>query len=199
MLTSTYIFFKCLKIKFEKIDKIIFIILISLIFISPTFRSLTIWPDSRILGLTFFTIGIYYFLKFEKERKLVFALNNIFFCSIKLIYKPEFLSFFFFIIFFKFAIYFKFSKNIFLIIIFNLFLACPAIFYVFVLDINFFLKSAAIGIEQNEKVIFNNLFNDVLINFSFMFFYIFPFIATKVINLENYSNIKNIFYASIIF
>lgn len=191
-------FFKCLKIKFEKIDKIIFIILISLIFISPTFRSLTIWPDSRILGLTFFTIGIYYFLKFEKERKLIFALNNIFFVALSSYISPNF-CLFSLLFFFKFAIYFKFSKNIFLIIIFNLFLACPAIFYVFVLDINFFLKSAAIGIEQNEKVIFNNLFNDVLINFSFMFFYIFPFIATKVINLENYSNIKNIFYASIIF
>ena len=86
-------FFKCLKIKFEKIDKIVFIILISLIFISPTFRSLTIWPDSRILGLTFFTIGIYYFLKFEQERKLVFAISNIFFVALSSYISPNFCLF----------------------------------------------------------------------------------------------------------
>ena len=29
--------------------------------LSPTFRSLSIWPDSRILGLTFFLISILFF------------------------------------------------------------------------------------------------------------------------------------------
>ena len=36
----------------------------SLIFLSPTFRSLAIWPDSRLFGLILFAMSIYYFLKF---------------------------------------------------------------------------------------------------------------------------------------
>ena len=56
-----FIFFKCLKLKFKNIDRKILIILVSLIFLSPTFRSLIIWPDSRILGILFFTLSIYFF------------------------------------------------------------------------------------------------------------------------------------------
>ena len=53
------IFFNCLKIKFKDIDKKILILLSSLIFLSPTFRSLAIWPDSRLFGLIFFSISIF--------------------------------------------------------------------------------------------------------------------------------------------
>ena len=36
---------------------------------SPTFRSLAIWPDSRLPGLIFFVLTIYFFLKFKKRCK----------------------------------------------------------------------------------------------------------------------------------
>ena len=192
-------FFKCLDIKFKKIKNSIFVILISLIFISPTFRSLAIWPDSRILGLTFFTIGIYYFLKFEEKKKLRFAVSNVLYIAISSYISPNFCVFSLFFIL-KFLSYYKFfSGNFSIILISNLVLAIPAFYYVFILDINFFLKSAAIGINQNEKIIFNNLFNDVLINFTFLFFYIFPFLFRKIILLEKYTNIRNIIFTSIIF
>ena len=48
------VFFQCLKIKYLNNNKKIFIFLISLIFLSPTFRTLSIWPDSRLLGLILF-------------------------------------------------------------------------------------------------------------------------------------------------
>ena len=48
------IFYKCLEIKFFNIDKRYLILLSGLIFLSPTFRSLSIWPDSRIWGVLFF-------------------------------------------------------------------------------------------------------------------------------------------------
>ena len=41
-------FFKSLKLVIK--DKIIIFFLVSLIFISPTFRTLAVWPDSRNLG-----------------------------------------------------------------------------------------------------------------------------------------------------
>ena len=52
-----FIFYKCLTIKFSEIDRKILLFLSSLIFLSPTFRSLAIWPDSRLLGLIFFTLS----------------------------------------------------------------------------------------------------------------------------------------------
>ena len=49
-----YFFYKCLKLKFKSIDKNILILLSTVIFLSPTFRSIAIWPESRIIGLIFF-------------------------------------------------------------------------------------------------------------------------------------------------
>ena len=56
------IFYKCLYLKFKNIEKSYLILLSLVIFLSPTFRSLSIWPDSRLPGLLFFTITIYFFL-----------------------------------------------------------------------------------------------------------------------------------------
>ena len=63
-LVLPFLLYKCLNEKFYEVDKRIFLFLSSLIFISPTFRSLAIWPDSRLLGLTLFVLSIYFFLKF---------------------------------------------------------------------------------------------------------------------------------------
>ena len=48
-----FLFYKCLSIKFKSADKNILFLLSLSIFLSPTFRSLSIWPDSRIVGLIF--------------------------------------------------------------------------------------------------------------------------------------------------
>ena len=45
------IFFSLLRIKYKFIKPENLLILVGLIFLSPTFRSLAIWPDSRLLGL----------------------------------------------------------------------------------------------------------------------------------------------------
>ena len=72
-----FLFYKCLAVKFRYIDKKILLFLLSLIFLSPTFRSLAIWPDSRLLGLAFFTLSIYFFLKFEDNKNFKFAIYNV--------------------------------------------------------------------------------------------------------------------------
>ena len=51
------IFYRCLKIKFYNISEKYLILLSGLIFLSPTFRSLSIWPDSRIWGLFFYALA----------------------------------------------------------------------------------------------------------------------------------------------
>ena len=194
-----FIFYKCLTLKFRGIDRKILIFLSCLIFLSPTFRSLAIWPDSRLIGLTLFTLSIYYFLKFEKNKNLKFAICNVITLAISAYVSPNFSVFsIFFIIRFIFH-YSLFSKQILYLVIINLFLAFPAFYYIFVLDVNFLLQSAAIGIEVNEKKIFNNLFNDILITFSIIFFYLTPFIFLKIIKTSNIFNVKNILVSLIIF
>ena len=63
-----FIFYKCLELKFKKIESTLLILLAFVIFFSPTFRSLSIWPDTRIPGLLFFTTSIYFFFKYEKSQ-----------------------------------------------------------------------------------------------------------------------------------
>tara|TARA_B100001057_G_scaffold499838_1_gene612083 strand:- start:3738 stop:5003 length:1266 start_codon:yes stop_codon:yes gene_type:complete len=185
------IFFQCLKIKYLNYDKKILFFLTSLIFLSPTFRSLAIWPDSRLLGLILFSISIYHFLKFEDNKDLKHAIYNIIFLTLSAYISPNFSVFsIFFLI--KFSLdYGIFTKKIFILVVLNLVLAIPALYYIFVLDIMFFLKSAAAGIDSSQSIIFNNLYNDIMITFSIIFFYLIPFIFFKVIKVENVLNFKN--------
>ncbi len=194
-----FLFYKCLAVKFKYIDKKILLFLLSLIFLSPTFRSLAIWPDSRLLGLAFFTLSIYFFLKFEDNKNFKFAIYNVITLAFGAYISPNFsvFSIFFLIKFFLF--YGFFSKKFLYLVVINLFLAIPAFYYIFILDINFLLQTAAIGISGNERMIFNNLFNDILITFSIVFFYLIPFIFLKIFKLENFFNVKNILFSITIF
>ena len=194
-----FIFYKCLSVKFKEIDKKILFFLSCLIFLSPTFRSLAIWPDSRLLGLILFVISIYYFLKFEESKNFKFAIYNVIFLALSAYLSPNF-SVFSIYFFTKFVLnYGILSKKIFSIITINFALALPIFYYIFVLDVNFLIKSAAIGIEENEKIIFNNLFNDILITFSIIFFYLIPFIFLKIIRIKNIFNLKEILISISIF
>ena len=94
-------FFKILKLKYKncQINEEIFVFLSLLIFLSPTYRSLCIWPDSRIIGLTLFVISIYYFLKFYEKKKYKYIYKNILLYTIAAYLSPNFsvFSVFFFI------------------------------------------------------------------------------------------------------
>ena len=74
-------FYKSLKLKFNNLLNFK-ILLLPLIFLSPTFRSYSIWPDSFSFGLIFFSISTYYFLKFQKKRKFKDVILNIFFLAL---------------------------------------------------------------------------------------------------------------------
>ncbi|MFL2895861.1 MAG: hypothetical protein ACJZ4E_02750 [Candidatus Pelagibacter sp.] len=184
-------FYKCLTNKFKNTDKGILLLLSALIFISPTFRSLSIWPDSRLFGLMFFTMSIFYFLKFDIEKKFFFAVCNVVSLALCAYFSPNFCVFSLFFLFKFISHYGFFSKKILILVLINLFLSLPAFYYVFILDVKFFLKSA-IGIKSNENLIFDNLFNDILITFSIIFFYLIPFILLKIIRLEKILDMKNL-------
>lgn len=165
-----YFFYQILKVKFFGVDKTILFLITGLIFLSPTFRSLAIWPDSRILGLTFFTLSILYFLKFKKENKFNYVIINIITCAISAYISPNFAVFSLFFLYNYVRVYKFISKKIFIACFINFVISVPAIYYIFILDINFLNKTAATNFDNNDRIFFNNIFNDVLITFSLIFF-----------------------------
>ena len=191
-------FFKSLNLIIK--DKKIIFFLVSLIFISPTFRTLAVWPDSRLLGLAFFTISIYEYLKFEQNKKFINCIKNIIFLSISAYISPNF-SLFALFFFIKFATYYKNNiHNISWIIILNIFLSLPAFVYISSLDSNFLLKTAATNLDESSNLIFKNIFNNILLIFSIAFFYIIPFYFLKIFQTNVRHNLnKNLFLSICLF
>ena len=87
-LSLIYIFYNCLKLAFKEVKVESLQLLSLIIFLSPTFRSLSIWPDSRLPGLIFFILSIYFFLKFLSNSKIKYVWLN----SISLIISSYILS-----------------------------------------------------------------------------------------------------------
>ena len=193
-----YYFYKCLTFKFEQIDKNILLLISFSLFLSPTFRSLSIWPSSRIIGLIFFVMSIYEFLKYQKFGREKYIFKNIFYLILSSYISPNFSVF---VIYFFFH-YIK-KENLILIIKYLVFcgvLSLPAFYYLFILDINF-LTAATPGSSDDEKIGLSlNFANKILIISSIILFHLLPFLLDKSIlnefkKVENY----NFLYFFIIF
>jgi hypothetical protein len=167
------VFYNCLRIRFEAIDKSTLQLLSLVIFLSPTFRSLAIWPDSRIVGLLFFVITIYYYLKFIKTN-----LNrHAFYSAIALIFS-SYLSpnFSLFSIFFYYTFYKSLKSQYFVyLILLSTTLSIPMIYYLFILDVNFIVAGKTPGLENNIDLNFN-ISDKFLIISTIFFFHLFPII-----------------------
>ena len=191
LLLIIYFFYHCLKLKFANYNSKNIYFLSLLFFLSPTFRSLSIWPDSRLYGILFLTISIYYYLKFlqkeKKKEKFKFAiLNTIYLCAASY-FSPNFSLFAIFFLYY-FLKYFNFTKYTYLIILLNLILSLPAVYYVFFLKIYFFLAPVT---EYSQKLIALNPANKILLISSIFLFHFIPFffISINTILLK-----KNIFF-----
>ena len=175
-------FYKCLKLKFHNIKNEYLILLSSLLFLSPTFRSLSIWPDSRIWGLTFFTISIYYFLNYKNNKDFKNCLLTILFYSVASYFSPIFSVFsIFFLLYFLRKLSLIKSLQI---ITLNLLLALPAFYYIFILDVNFMFSASAVPGGDVNPLLALNIANKILIISSLILFYLLPFIFSKSINLN---------------
>jgi len=101
-LISPFIFYNCLKLRFEKINKNYLFFFSLILFVSASFRGNSIWPESSMLGLLFFLISILFFLKFEKRKYLLYAISNVIFLSVAAYIRPSyslFAIFFFYNVF----------------------------------------------------------------------------------------------------
>ena len=95
------LFFLCLKIKYVNTKKYLLYLLPAIIFISPYFRSSSIWVGPENLSLIFFLASVYFFLRHENEKQnLSFILLNVFFLAIAAYIRPIY-SLFSHIFFFK--------------------------------------------------------------------------------------------------
>ena len=174
-------FFHSLKIRFKFLNNNIGAIIASIIFISPTFRSLAIWPDSRLFGLLFFVLSLLYFLKFKESKKknFYYCLLNILFLSLSSYISPNFSVF---SIYFFYHYFQKFDyKRIFIIIFVNLCLAFPAFYYLFILKIFFLSSGKTPGFDGAGTAFDFNFANKIILISTIIFFHLINFILEKSI------------------
>ena len=172
-----YFFYKCLAFKFDNIEKKILLILSFSIFLSPTFRSLAIWPSSRIIGLLFFTLSILEFLKYLKYKKNIYIWKNTIFLIFASYISPNFSLF---IIFFSYH-YFRLNnlKDLIYLYLFCLISTFPVFYYLVVLDVNFLMVNTP-GVISNENISLSFNFADkILIISSILLFHLTPFMINK--------------------
>ena len=182
------IFYQCLKLLFTNINNNYLFLLSLIIFLSPTFRSLAIWPDSRLPGLIFFVLTIYFFLKFRKTNNYKYTWYTCASLVVSSYISPNF-SIFFPYFFFFFLKEFGFKKLCFLIT-FNFLASLPILYYIFILDVNF-LTAGKTPSLNNENISFSFNFSDkIMIVSSIIFFHLSPILIMN--NTFNY--LKNFLF-----
>ena len=192
------IFYQCLKLLFTNINNNYLFLLSLIIFLSPTFRSLAIWPDSRLPGLIFFVLTIYFFLKFRKTNNPKYTWYTCISLVVSSYISPNF-SIFFPYFFFFFLKELKF-KDLSFLIIFNFLASLPILYYIFILDINF-LTAGKTPSLNNESISFSfNISDKIMIISSIIFFHLSPIlIMDNFFNqLKNFLNKRFIILVSLV-
>ena len=185
-LSVPYLFYICLKNKFEKEDKNLLYFFSLIMFLLPSFRSGAIWANSQITALIFFLLSLLFFTKWNKKKNFdVINFNlilQILFLSLAVytrqLYAVIFLYFVY--IYFKRMKFKNFAITSFIIFLF----AIPGFFLVFNFPITL-------------STSFNNKFyNSLLINSSIISFYLIPIYSILIffrkINFD-ILNKKNLF------
>ena len=192
-----YLFYDCLKIQFKEADKSILKLLSFVILLSPTVRSLAVWPYPILYAFIFFLLSVKYYLLFTKENNNIMnALNCTFYLALASYLTPNFCVFSFFF-FYQFYLKFGWSKNIIKIIFLNLILSAPAILYYYYNDFYLFKYS---GGEINY-IIKYNIFNKIIIISTILMFYLIPLITKKIFLevLYDFKKINNIILIILLF
>lgn len=177
LLLNTLYFYKALKIKYLFVNKRILFSIACIILLSPTYRSLAIWPYPFIYALLFFTIASYYYLKFEQKKKgqYKYASLNVLFVALSSYFTPNFAVFSVFF-FYKFIKKFEYSYKLYLLIFLNIILALPAFIFLADKDL-FFLKNEVEEFSFFDKI---NITNKITIISTIIFFHLFPFIILHI-------------------
>ena len=182
------IFYQCLKLLFTNINNNYLFLLSLIIFLSPTFRSLAIWPDSRLPGLIFFVLTIYFFLKFRKTNSPKYTWYTCISLVVSSYISPNF-SIFFLYFFFFFLKKIGFKKLSFLII-FNFLASLPILYYIFILDINFLVVGETPNLNYESNSFSFNFSDKIMIISSIIFFHL----SAILIMDDIFNNFKNFLF-----
>ena len=169
--------YKGLSIRIIDINKSYISLLPVIFFISPYFRSGAIWIDDNLLALVFLSISIYFFILYKKNDKLIYIFYNTLFLALAAYVRPIYclLSFYFF---FQYFLVLNSKNKIFYYIIFNIILSFPAIYYVFILEIN----------DWFENYLFRgNIITVLALTISIIIFYLLPYLFFYLKNNKTYS------------
>ena len=191
ILLLPYFFYLSLKLKFNFDKNDIRNLLPLIFFISPYFRSGALWIDDNVIGLTFLTFSIYYYLKFEnnKKKSLNYIFLNVLFLALASYIRPIYCIFG---IYFFASIYLQIQKKNFLIyyVLLNIVLSLPAFYYVIIL-------------QQNEWfrpwILRTNITTTFSLSLSLIFFYTLPFIFCNFDKFDKIVIEKKFFFISIIY
>ena len=175
---TIYYFYRNLRIRFKETDKKLLILLSGLLILSPTFRSSSVWPDSYNAGLLFLIISFYNYEKYKSNFKTEYFFYCIIFYSISSYFSPNFsvFSLFFFL---NFCFLNKKKREIILFFILNCLLAFPAIYYLFILKINFFHLGEQIYGYNENFISLRNLSNKIILIPPIIAFHLLPIIFFK--------------------
>jgi len=193
-------FYKCLKLKFKFISKSYLKLIAALVFLFPTYRAYSIWPDPHLLGVLFFIISIFYYLKVKANiNPFKNSILNSLFLSFAAYASPNFgifVIFFFYEFFKKFSLGSKILKIVFL----NIILSLPFFLYLFYFDANFVFNNNGWDVGSNFYSL-ENISNKIIIIISLFLFYLLPFVIFKFKYIKfNFSDLSlNNFLAILVF
>lgn len=182
-----YIFYLILKKNYNEKSTYIFFISL-LIFLSPYFRSSSIWMLGDNLGLLFFSLSILFYLKSKNQKQKTV---NYFLCFIFLILCC-YIRYYYCVFSFYFLYYIYKNLNLKLfsyLILISIFLSLPAFYYLFIVisQYNFLGTLFSFGSI--------NFYSNSLIILSIILFYLIPFIVDDNLSIFSYykKNYKIIF------
>ena len=177
-----FFFYLCLKIKYKLKINDIKIFIPTIIFFSPYFRSGSIWISDENISLIFLSICFYFFLKFEdsKKKKLSDIFLNILFLALAAYIRPIY-SLFGIYFFVRYYFDLNFSYKLLFYIFINILLSFPAIYYAFVLDINFWFSNYLFR---------SGFITSFSIIIAIFFFYSIPFLLPNIKQNFQMSNFK---------
>ena len=187
-----FFLYLCLKIKYEFKANDIKILLPTIIFFSPYFRSASIWLGSENISLIFLSISLYFFLKYEKteKKKLSFMILNTLFLALAAYIRPNY-SLFSIYFFIRYYFDLNISYKLLFYIFINILLSFPAIYYVFVFNVDY--ASQFLFRDEHKVLLDFNLtgfINQFSIVLTILFFYSIPFMLLNIRQNFQMSNFK---------
>ena len=188
------IFYTSLKKKFQNVDKNYLFLISLIIFLSPFFRSSTVWMTTDNLAILFYILSISKYLSLKKNN----STKNIILCLIYLslaVYIRQYYIIFFLFFFIKFFSILS-LKKLFSFLLFEVLIFLPLIwYYYYFLEINF---SKLNTFESTTSPFELNFFKNLLIFLSLYFFYTIPLYTNIFLEIKK-NIIKYFLYILILF